>query len=157
MKSKVDYILERVLIFIMGIMVINVLWQVASRYLLNAPSVFTDELAGFLLIWVGLLGSGYAVGQHGLHLAIDIFPTSLKGKRKRNVLIIINALVAVFALLIMVIGGGRLVYLTFYLEQFSSALEIPLGYVYSVLPLSGLLMIYYSLYNILNPEQDGGN
>lgn len=157
MKNKIDKILEKILILIMGIMVINVLWQVASRYLVNSPSIFTDELAGFLLIWVGLLGSGYAVGQHGLHLAIDIFPASLKGKQKRNALITINLLVAVFALLIMVIGGGRLVYLTFHLEQLSSALEIPLGYVYSVLPLSGVLMIYYSLYNIFNPEQDGSN
>lgn len=156
MKRKIDSVLEKVLIAIMAIMVVNVLWQVASRYLLNAPSIFTDELAGFLLIWVGLLGSGYAVGQR-LHLALDIFPSSLKGEKKQRVQVIIDLLVAMFALLILVIGGGRLVYLTLDLEQLSSSLEIPLGYVYAVLPLSGLLMIYYSIYHILNPEIDGSN
>lgn len=156
MKKKIDYALERVLIILMGIMVVNVLWQVASRYVMQSPSIFTDELAGFLLIWVGLLGSGYAVGQ-GIHLAIDIFPTSLEGKKKQNVLTLINIFTAVFALLIMVIGGGRLVYLTLELEQLSSSLEVPLGYVYSVVPISGVFMIYYSLYNIFNSGKDGSN
>lgn len=156
MKVRIDKWLSYILIFLMGIMVINVLWQVASRYLIGSPSVFTDELAGFLLIWVGLLGSGYAAGQ-GLHLAIDILPQSLNGKRKIMLNKVINAFVALFALLVMVIGGGRLVYLTLELEQLSSSLQLPLGYVYAVLPLSGLLILYYSLYNIITPIADGNH
>lgn len=151
MKEKIDKVLSYVLIFLMGIMVINVLWQVASRYLMGSPSIFTDELAGFLLIWVGLLGSGYAAGQ-GLHLAIDIFPQSVEGKNKILLDRVINSFVGLFALLIMMIGGGRLVYLTLELEQLSSSLQLPLGYVYAVLPLSGLLILYYSLHNIFNPS-----
>ncbi len=156
MRQKIDKGLAYVLILLMGIMVINVLWQVASRYLVGSPSIFTDELAGFLLIWVGLLGSGYAAGQ-GLHLAIDILPQSLEGKKKVILDKVINAFVGLFALLVMVIGGGRLVYLTLELEQLSSSLQIPLGYVYSILPISGILILYYSLYNILTPATDGNH
>lgn len=156
MRRIIDSFLEKVLIGIMAIMVLNVLWQVASRYLLNSPSTFTDELAGFLLIWVGLLGAGYATGQ-GLHLAIDILPEFVEGRKKRILSTVINALVLLFALLVMVIGGGRLVFITLDLEQLSSALQIPLGYVYAVLPLSGLIMIYYSLYNILSNQRYGRN
>lgn len=156
MRRKVDSVLEKVLIAIMGIMVLNVLWQVASRYLLNSPSIFTDELAGFLLIWVGMLGAGYATGQK-LHLAIDILPQKVTGMKKHYLSIVINAFVGLFALLVMVIGGGRLVYVTLDLEQLSSALEVPLGYVYTVLPVSGALMIYYSLYNIIKGESNGSH
>ena len=55
-----------------------------------------------------------------------------------------------FAFFIMIIGGIRLVQLTFTLNQISAALGIKMGYVYLVIPLSGLLIIYYSLRFILN-------
>ncbi|MCK4631177.1 MAG: TRAP transporter small permease subunit, partial [Bacteroidales bacterium] len=56
-------------------------------------------------------------------------------------------LIAVFALAVFVIGGTWLVYTRFFLGQISAALELPLGYVYLVLPVSGLLMIFYAVSN----------
>lgn len=134
----------------MGLMVLNVLWQVASRYLFRSPSSFTDEAARFLLIWVGLLGASYVAGKK-LHLAIDILPTMLEGKKQRNLSILINILVSLFAFFVMVWGGINLVYITLILEQRSAALGLQLGYIYTVLPLSGLLIIYYSIDNLRIP------
>jgi TRAP-type C4-dicarboxylate transport system permease small subunit len=48
----------------------------------------------------------------------------------------------------MFVGGIRLVTITFYLNQISAALQIQLGYIYLVVPLSGLLMMYYSFYSV---------
>ena len=59
-----------------------------------------------------------------------------------------NSLVAKFAFLVMVIGGGNLVFITIKLEQLSPSLQIPLGFVYSVIPLSGLIIIFYQISNI---------
>lgn len=132
----------------MAILVLDVLWQVASRYLFNSPSSFTDELAGFLLIWVGLLGAAYGTGIK-IHLAIDLLPSKLSFDRRKYLEVIINCLIAVFSLLVFVIGGSWLVYTRFYLGQVSAALEIPLGYVYLVLPVSGLLIIFYAVSNTL--------
>lgn len=148
MRKRIDHVLSGMLIFLMGLMVINVLWQVASRYIARNPSVFTDELAGYFLIWVGLLGAAYATGK-GLHLAIDILPRKLEGQKKQRLEALINGLAFIFATLVMVLGGSRLVYLTLLLEQRSSALGIPLGYVYFVVPLSGVLICYYTAHNIL--------
>ena len=75
--------LEALLVFLMSVLVIDVLWQVAARYLLSNPSSFTDELAGFLLIWVGLLGAAYVAGRKE-HLAIDILLQKTRENRKRN-------------------------------------------------------------------------
>jgi TRAP-type C4-dicarboxylate transport system permease small subunit len=45
----------------------------------------------------------------------------------------------------MVIGGIRLCQLSFQFGQTSATLEIPLGFIYMVVPISGILICYYSL------------
>ncbi len=146
-RKLVDLLLERFLCLLMGVLVLNVLWQVASRYLLQHPSSFTDELAGFMLVWVGLLGAGYATGKN-LNLSIDLLPKWLEGKPKTRLYVFIQCCIMLFALSVMVVGGSRLVYITLYLKQASPALGIQLGYVYGVLPMSGLLICYYCFDNI---------
>jgi TRAP-type C4-dicarboxylate transport system permease small subunit len=148
LRSYIDRVLGTFVIFLMAILVINVLWQVASRYLVGHPSSFTDELAGFLLIWVGLLGSAYITGKKQ-HLAIDILHNKLSPTAKKRVDRLISLLVALFALVVLVIGGSNLVYITLHLSQISSALQIPIGYVYFVLPLSGIFIMYYSVDDII--------
>ncbi len=153
MNKIINTILEKALIFLMGLMVINVLWQVCARYIPFIPGSFTDELARYLLIWVGLLGAAYASGQH-MHLALDLLPEKLEGVAKSKLLIFINMLVSVFAFLVMIVGGIRLVYITLYLGQTSAALGIPLGFVYMVLPLSGVLIIYFAIHHSLHLNKE---
>lgn len=146
-RKAIDYLLSRILVLIMAVMVINVLWQVFTRFVIQSPSGFTDELARYLLIWVGLLGASYATGQN-FHLAIDIIPAKADLKKQKIYHFIINLVVAVFAFVAMVVGGLNLVYLTYILDQTSAALELPLAIIYSVVPLSGLLIIFYSISNL---------
>ncbi len=149
LRQQIDKVIATILVAIMSILVIDVLWQVFSRYVLSAPSSFTDELAGFLLIWVGLLGAAYVAGKNE-HLAIDLMLQKMSGVKRRRLQIIINTIVGVFALFVMVIGGIWLVYTRFYLGVKSAALALPLGYVYLVVPISGILVIYYAIDNSLN-------
>ncbi|MCF8358463.1 MAG: TRAP transporter small permease [Prolixibacteraceae bacterium] len=142
-REKIDKVLEYAVVILLSVLVVDVLWQVISRYLLSSPSSFTDELAGFLLIWVGVLGAAYVHGKQE-HLAIDLLLQRSKPERQRKLIIIINVLILLFALSVMVIGGTWLVVTRFQLNVVSSALRLPLGYVYLVLPISGLLMAYYS-------------
>ena len=153
MNKIINTVLEKVLIFLMGLMVINVLWQGCARYIPFIPGSFTDELARYLLIWVGLLGAAYASGQH-MHLALDLLPEKLEGVAKSKLLIFINVLVSIFAFLVMIVGGIRLVYITLYLGQTSAALGIPLGFVYMVLPLSGVLIIYFAIHHSLHLNKE---
>ena len=158
LRKWIDSVLYKLLVFLMAAMVLNVLWQVASRYIFRSPSNFTDELSRYLLIWVSLLGASYVAGKK-LHLAIDILPEKLEGSKERNLNIFINILVGLFAIFVMIWGGINLVYITLKLEQNSAALNIPLGYVYMVIPLSGLFIVYYSIINLLEkpkaPEEQG--
>lgn len=142
-RAVMDKVLEWMLIVLMGIMVINVLWQVFTRFVLRNPSSYTEELARYLLIWVGLLGASYAVSKK-MHLAIDIFTSRLTGNIKQYSELFINLCIFLFALFVMVLGGIRLVNITLTLQQISAALQIKLGYVYLALPLSGALIMFYT-------------
>ena len=144
MKLAVDHLLGAVVASIMAALVLDVLWQVFTRFVLRDPSSFTDELARYLLVWVGLLGAAYCAGQR-LHLAIDLFPTRLTGRARHWAEIAIESAVLAFSVGVMVVGGARLVGLTLLLGQTSAALQLPLGAVYTVLPLSGALIAFYSL------------
>ena len=145
--DRVQRALGWLLALLMGVMVLDVTWQVASRFLLRAPSSFTEELAGFLLIWIGVLGAAYCLRARS-HLGIDVLVSQLHGRARRAATIAAHVLVVAFALSAMVIGGLLLVRLAFQLNQISAAMGIRVGFVYLALPLSGLLMVLYSIESI---------
>ena len=140
--------LEKVLIILMAVIVIDVSWQIFTRFIIKDPSSFSEELAGFLLIWIGLLGGSYALYTKA-HLGIDILTAKLEGTKRVISEIIIYITVLLFSFFVLLLGGMRLVILTFTLNQISPALGIAMGYIYLVLPLTGLLMIYYSVVFII--------
>ncbi len=147
LREKTDKILESVLVVLMGLLVIDVLWQVTSRYILVNPSSFTTELAGYLMIWVGILGAAYVAGRNE-HLAIDLLVQRSSPRRKKRLLILINLMIMLFSIFVMIVGGTWLVYTRFLLDVRSADLQLPLGYVYLVVPVSGLLITYYGYDNI---------
>ncbi|MEH6659305.1 TRAP transporter small permease [Leeuwenhoekiella marinoflava] len=152
MKKRLDKILGTILVFLMASIVVAVLWQVFSRYVLQSASSFTEEIARYLLIWIGILGAAYAAGQQD-HLAINVLPPKLDVSNRIKLRIGINVLIILFAFFAFIIGGGNLVYVNFELGQSSAALGIPLGYVYVVLPLSGALIIWYKAIELANPKK----
>ena len=143
LRRAVDRVLAWFLILLMFVAVVNVLWQVFTRWVLNDPSSWTEELARYLLIWIGLLGAGYAAGKK-MHLAIDLLPNSLEGSRRHALEMLIDGFILAFAVFVMIIGGYRLMSLTLLMGQQSAALGIQLGWVYSVIPLSGIVIAFYA-------------
>lgn len=146
-RSKIDVYLGYILALIMGVMVINVLWQVFTRFVMGAPSSFTDELARYLMIWIGVLGAAYISGRR-MHVAIDLLPMRLNKEKQVKLKIFVNCIIILFCLSALVVGGLRLVYITYILDQHSPALQIPLAVVYAIIPISGMLIIYYKLSDI---------
>ncbi|MBJ7882513.1 TRAP transporter small permease [Gelidibacter salicanalis] len=131
----------------MGVMVLNVLWQVFTRFVMGAPSSFTDELARYLMIWIGVLGAAYISGRR-MHVAIDLLPMRLNKEKQVKLKIFVNCIIILFCFAALVVGGLRLVYITSILDQRSPALQIPLSVVYAIIPISGALIIYYKLSDI---------
>jgi len=146
--DRVDTILSNFLVILIVAMVLDVSWQVFTRFVTKHPSSFTEELATFLMIWIGLLGAAYALREKA-HLGIDILTMKMSLQNQAIWEFFIYGAVILFSLLVMIWGGLRLLYITFYLKQVSAALQIPMGAVYIVVPLTGVLFIFYSIYFML--------
>jgi TRAP-type C4-dicarboxylate transport system permease small subunit len=144
-----DRVLGTSLAVLMAVMVLNVLWQVCTRFILRTPSSFTEEVARYLMIWVGLLGAAYATGRKG-HLALDLLTSRLQGGARRTSECFIHVVVLAFAALVMVGGGGRLVWVQLTLGQKSAALQLNIGLVYLAVPLAGAAIVLYSLGALLD-------
>jgi TRAP-type C4-dicarboxylate transport system permease small subunit len=149
LRTAIDRMLGGVICGLMAAMVVNVLWQVFTRFILRNPSSFTEEAARYMMIWVGLLGSAYASGKKS-HLALDLITAHLHGGRKRASEIFIHAVVLLFAAGVMVGGGGRLVWIQLTLGQQSAAMQVKLGYIYLAVPLAGAFIAFYSVVALID-------
>lgn len=145
--NKVNKILEWFMIVIFALLVLDVLFQVFSRYLLGTSFTWTEEFARFSLIWMTIIGAAYLNAKKE-HLSMDFIYDKLSEQNKRKASIVIEVFILLFALIVMVIGGANLVYTTLHLNQLSGTLRIPLGYVYAIMPISGILIICFSIYHI---------
>lgn len=144
----VDRFLATLGITILGIMVTCVVWQVVSRYVLPTPSVGTDEIARLLFMCLGLIGGAYATGQKR-HLAIDLLPHYLNSRSRRFLGIFIEIFILAFALVVLIGGGGWLALDTLQSRQLSPVMGFPMGYVYVSLPVSGVLIVFYSILTVI--------
>jgi len=155
MRQWLDKWLEYILAGLMIVMALDVLWGIFTRYIIGAQSSFTEELSRFLLIWISILGAAYASGKK-LHLAIELLPQALSQDARVTLNRIISILIMFFVLAALVIGGIRYVYITFTLGQISPALQIPMGFIYLVIPISGICILIYKFLD-WKSSHDGGN
>lgn len=147
LKKKLDKAIEVFIMILLAFMVIVAIWQVSSRYVFNSPSTISEELLRYCLIWLAMIGSAYMFGLRE-HMSITFFVEKFGEEVVRKLSILSEVIIVVFSLFVLVYGGANITLLT--MKQVSAALGISMGYVYLVLPLSGILMIFYGVLNILN-------
>ena len=146
-KNILDKCIEKFIVIILTIMVIVALWQVASRYVFNSPSTISEELLRYCLIWLAMLGSAYMFGLRE-HMSMTFLVEKFDENVRCKLSILSEVVIIIFSMTVLVYGGINITLLT--MNQLSAALGIPMGYIYMVLPLSGVLMIFYGINNILN-------
>lgn len=149
LRSLLDRLILSVCSFALMLLVVTVTWQVFSRYVLNDPSSFTDELSRYTMVWLGLLGASYLFGVRG-HLAITLL-SSWAEKTSKNLNIalqvFINLVTFTFVALAMFKGGIALMSKT--TQQLSPALQLPMAYIYSILPITAVIIFIYLALNTL--------
>jgi TRAP-type C4-dicarboxylate transport system permease small subunit len=153
--AAAEALLARALVLLMSLMVLTVGWQVLSRLLarlslnmgwelLVEPSRWTEELAGFQLAWLALLGAAWAL-RRGEHIGLDVLYQRFGAEGRGRLDVAVAALVMAFSLLVPGYGGLRLVLMTHELEQQTAALGWPMAAVYTVVPVTGLLLALFAL------------
>ncbi|MGF1764422.1 TRAP transporter small permease [Aliivibrio kagoshimensis] len=146
-KYWVDRAISAVLIFIIGAMTTLVTYQVVVRYLFDSPSAVSEVLSRYGFIWLILIGSAYVFGLRE-HMAISFVKLKFTEKTQIYLDMFIELSTAVFALSVMIIGGYNSAARQMW--QLDSALQVPMGVIYSAIPISGGLIIFYFLYQELN-------
>ncbi len=137
-------VLEVTVGVLMLALVVDVSWQVLTRYSFGEPSAWTDELATILMIWVACLGSALGFVR-GSHLGVDYFTRFLPPAIASWQRIFVPCAVLFFAAAVLAYGGYQLVSVTLSTEQVSPALGLKMGHVYMALPLSGAFIVAHSM------------
>ena len=104
-------------------------------------------MALFLLIWVSMLGAA-VVYEEKAHLGVDYFVGKLDAPAQRWAGLMVDFIVMLFSLLVLVYGGWVLVVETLKAGQVSTALGMPMGYVYMAVPISGVFFVLFGLGHI---------
>lgn len=132
-------------------MVLLTCWQVFTRYVLQNPSSWSEEMVSYLFAWMSLFGASIVVGERG-HMNIPILVERMGTKGRKFFAIFAELVACVFAGVILVYGGLQITNLA--MGQMTSSLGIPVGIFYVVLPLSGVLNIIYTILNIVDIATD---
>ncbi len=148
--------LEIALIFGMAVLVIDVLWGVFSRYALGEQTRWTEELAVYLLVWISLLGGALMFRENG-HLGVDYFVGKLEPSARRLSAVIVEGIVILFAAFALVFGGLNLVGKTLESGQVLPTLGLEMGYVYMVVPISGILFCLFALEHMVGYVKDANS
>lgn len=135
-------------ILLFAALTLDVLWGVVSRYVFGSQSRWTEELAIYLLVWVSLLGAALMFRERG-HLGVDYFVGKLDPAARRLAAVIAELAVIIFAGFALVYGGWMLVSETLRSGQLTPAMGWRIGYLYSVVPLSGLFIVAFSIEHLL--------
>lgn len=146
--QSIKKLLAGICVLLLAALFLCVLWQVISRYVFKVPSTATDEVARFTFIWLTLLGTAYGFSCKS-HLSLDLLKISLNEKYRLYLELLIECMLCIFFVLVLILGGSFLVLKTLSFGQTSPMLNMQMGYVYTVIPLSGFLALMFSTKNIL--------
>lgn len=142
-----DRTLEVLLSVFVVAMVLVALWAIFSRHFLATPASFTTEFLRFALLWTSLLAAAYCFGKKA-HLSITFVKNKFRGKGLISIEVLTELVIIFFAAAVLIYGGSLGVSLG--MAENSPTLGIPIGYIYLVLPISGVFTVIYSIINLVD-------
>lgn len=153
-KSGLDKLLEILCTVIFMAMVALTTYQVVVRYVFSSPSSISETLTRYLFVWLILLSATYIFGKRD-HICIAFLKEKLRGTPRLAVEILIEGITIFFAAVILVYGGVVITGMN--MLQYDSILKIPTGIIYSIIPVCGVLIVFYSMLNIIALLKKGRN
>lgn len=145
LRNVIDKVMRALNAAAMAILTLLVIWQVFTRYILNSPSTWSEELAAYMFAWVTVFGAAYVFGKRE-HMNIPVIVERFSLRNQNSLQILAESLNFIFALTVMVYGGYEITKLT--MGQMSSSLPLQMGYFYMCIPISGIFIALYSVLNI---------
>lgn len=148
-------ILKYVLAVILSVQILLIFITAMLRYCFNHPLPWTDELTTYMLVMITFLG-GYVASNTGALAKVELISDRFKGTAGKIIQIIARAfsggLVGWIA-----IYGTKLFFSPVIQNQTSSALRMPVKYVWWCLPVTMWLLLFTEVLGIIHifvPKQE---
>ena len=146
-KGVFDKILEWICVILLSLMTILVTYQVIVRYFFNNPNAYTEVLSKYMFVWLIMYGSAYVFGLRE-HMNIAVVRDKMPDKMRIIIEMISELVIVLFAVGVLVYGGFK--QMADQMVQLDAALQIPMGYIYSAVPISSCFIIFYFIFNERN-------
>jgi TRAP-type C4-dicarboxylate transport system permease small subunit len=123
------------------LMTVIIAWQVFARYVLNDSPAWSEQAALLLMIWYVMFAAAAGV-REGFHIRIGVFADAFPGKTGKAIRILAHSITGLFGAG-MAIWGTELALATW--SHVIPALALPRGVAYVPIALSGLLILGFSI------------
>lgn len=147
LRKGMNWVLSTACFLIFAFMVCLGTYQIVTRYFFGAPSTISEELLTYSFTWMALLASAYVFGKRD-HMRMGFLADKVTGKARVALEVAIELLIIAFAVIVLIFGGISIMNLT--MTQVTASLGIQMGIVYTVVPLTGILIVMYGVMNIVD-------
>jgi len=130
-------------ITILAIMLIVITINIITRYLLNSPIFWSEELSRFLFIWFGFLGAAYSLGCQK-----TIRFTLILDKMSPKAILITNIITNIMLLAMFLVMLYPAIYVIRFKTILTPALQVPVYYFYAIFPITLVIMVFHVSNNI---------
>ncbi|MCX5733793.1 MAG: TRAP transporter small permease [candidate division NC10 bacterium] len=135
-ERGVEALVRWIVIVLMLVMTVTVFLQIVFRYVFNIPLGWSEEMARFSFVWVSFFGAS-ALMRVREHVNVTVFVDNFPPRLRAVCVLVANLCALIFAYYF-VVGGIALT--TNEWAQLAPAMQIPMGWVYMVIPISAVLM-----------------
>ncbi|MHB8127647.1 MAG: TRAP transporter small permease [Mobilitalea sp.] len=146
-KRIFDKILEWACVILLSLMTLLVTYQVIVRYFFNSPNAYTEVLSKYMFVWLIMYGSAYVFGLRE-HMNIAVVREKMPTKMRIIVEMISELIIVLFAVGVLIYGGFK--QMSDQMVQLDAALQIPMGIIYSAVPISSCFILFYFILNERN-------
>ena len=135
--DKLEWLLKQISSCLMVVFTFLVFLQVFTRYFLNFPLSWTEQLARYLFIWMIMLGAPITFYRKN-PMSFDLLVQSLPAKFKYAVELFAIILIILFS---MYYGYQAITLAAKVMGRYTTGVEVPLTFMYSSMAVSNLLII----------------
>lgn len=128
---------EVLIVLILTALSVVVFAQVLLRYVFGTALFLADELARYLLVWLGFLGGSLGL-RAGAHIGVEVFCLLLPARGQRAAALVASTLIGAFLVVLTVMGAALL---PDQFSQLSPGLGISMFWPYLAIPVGGFFML----------------
>lgn len=151
LRKGVNLVLSYITSIVFAFMVCIGTYQIVTRYFFNRPSTVSEELLTYSFTWMALLASALVFGKRD-HMRMGFIADHVTGMPRKILETAIELLTMLMIVSIMIYGGFSIMKLT--MTQKTASLGIPMGTIYAIIPIAGILIFFYGILNIIDLWHD---